>query len=86
MAQTDGGRDPNKASVSGVGGVQVPTVTGQLDPWLTWSQSATPNGCNAWLLPEDIFKIDRICTPLPILCQFALNLEDPNLSSTPVVR
>ena len=43
-------------------------------PVLTWSQSATPNGCNAWLLPEDIFKTDRICTPLPILCLFALNL------------
>ena len=34
---------------------------------ITWSQSATPNGCNAWLLPEDIFTTDRICTPLPIL-------------------
>ena len=39
---------------------------------LTWSQSATPNGCNAWLLPEDIFKTDRICTPWPILFRFAI--------------
>lgn len=49
-------------------------------PWLIWSQSATPNGCNAWLLPEDIFKIDRICTPLPILLQMAVYLDCHNKS------